>query len=169
MTFTDEISTGAVVAQGGATAVAIAFFQNTLLNMIPYAFVALVLVLVDLYFGIKAARHRGEAVRTSRAVRRTVGKLFEYSCWLLLTETLAVAFGAKWIEWVILGIVVGVELLSVINNYLEIHDKKIVGFNIFKIIGDKVGADLSDVQVVDTAGPARDAKTGRFVKKEDAK
>ena len=101
------MTTGSIVVQTGVTGAAITFFSDTILDMVPYLFAALVLIAVDLYFGIKAAGRRNERIRPSRAVRRTVGKCFEYLCWVSLSATLSVAFDIAAIEWVILGVVMG--------------------------------------------------------------
>ena len=103
------MTTGSIVVQTGVTGAAITFFSDTILDMVPYLLAALVLIAVDLYFGIKAAARRSERIRPSRAIRRTVGKCFEYLCWVSLSATLSVAFDIEAIEWVILGVVMGNE------------------------------------------------------------
>lgn len=143
----EEISTGSAVVQSGVTGVAITFFSQAIISMTPYLMVSVILILADLYFGVKAALHRGESVRVSRALRRTVGKMFEYLCWVMVSVSMGVAFEVAFIEWIILGLVMGNEVISVLTNWLEIHDKRIVGFNPFKIVGEKVGVDLSEVRV----------------------
>lgn len=156
MNFSDELPTGQVLAQGGVTAAAIAFFHDAILNMVPYLLVAGVLIIIDLYFGVKAALHRGDSVRLSRAIRRTVSKCVEYLCWCTLASTLTVAFSLPVIEWVILGLVMGNEVISIITNYFEIHDRVVTGLNIFHIVGEKAGFDLSDVEV--TKAPPKPQK-----------
>lgn len=145
----EEMTTGSIVVQTGVTGAAITFFSDTILDMVPYLFAALVLIAVDLYFGIKAAARRSERIRPSRAIRRTVGKCFEYLCWVSLSATLSVAFDMRAIEWVILGVVMGNEVISVTSNWFEVHGKTIKGLNIWKIVGDKANIDLSDVTMED--------------------
>ena len=53
----------------------------------------LILIVVDLRFGILAARARGESIRTSRAVRRTLNKVIDYLCWILVAGAMGKAFG----------------------------------------------------------------------------
>ena len=143
----EDFSTSGVIVQSGVTGAAITFFSDTIISMTPYLLVSVILILVDLYFGVKAALHRGETVRLSRAFRRTVGKMFEYLCWVTVSATLGVAFDASFIIWVILGFVMGNEVLSIITNWLESHNKRLVGFNPFKAVGEKIGVDLSDVHI----------------------
>ena len=147
MVFSDNISAGELIVQGSVATTAVVFLQESVLNMIPYLIIALFLIIVDLYFGVKAAKKRGERVRASRAFRRTMGKTMEYVCWVILASSLSVAFHTVVIEWVVLGIVMGNELLSVLTNYFELHGYKIKGLNIFKIVGEKAGIDTSEVTI----------------------
>ena len=66
---------------------------------------------------------------------------------VILASSLSVAFGTVIIEWVVLGVVMGNELLSVLTNFFELHGYKIKGLNIFKIVGEKAGIDTSDVTI----------------------
>ena len=147
MVFSDNISAGELIVQGSVATTAVVFLQESVLNMIPYLIIAVILIIVDLYFGVKAAKKRGEKVRASRAFRRTMGKTMEYVCWVILASSLSVAFGTVIIEWVVLGVVMGNELLSVLTNFFELHGYKIKGLNIFKIVGEKAGIDTSDVTI----------------------
>ena len=92
MKFTEMQSTESAVLQGGTSVVLTAFLTEILADMLPFLIVAVVVIVVDLVFGIRAARHRDEQVRWSRAFRRTVSKLFEYICWITLSSSLSVAF-----------------------------------------------------------------------------
>lgn len=51
------------------------------------------LVAVDFWFGIKASLHRGEKIRKSRAGRRTMSKMVDYLCYLLLGGLIGQAIG----------------------------------------------------------------------------
>ena len=166
MTFNDSASANVLLLEGGVATTAVIFLQEAILNMIPFLFIAIVLIIVDLYFGIKAARKRGESIRPSRALRRTVGKAVEYVCWVILASTLSVAFGTQVIEWVVLGIVMGNELLSIITNYFEVHGYKVKGLNIFKIVGDKTGIDTSEITIEKVEQPRNEK--GQFAPKKNA-
>lgn len=152
-------STTTMVVEGG-TAVLFTFLLNSLNAMIPYLIVAFIMIDVDLYFGIEAAKYRKERVRFSSAARRTISKMFEYICWVILSATLSTAFGAVWLQYVVLGIVMGNELSSIVANYFEAHGKHIKGFNIFKIISDKSGVDLSDVKIEDDKSKTEENEKG---------
>ncbi len=170
MTATDN-STVTAVMSSGITVTAVVFFRDATIAMLPFLFVAIPLVGLDLNFGIKAARHRGEKVRFSRAFRRTFGKMMEYVAWVVFSATASLAFGAKWIEWAVMGAVFINELASVIGNYAETKDVEIswayLWNKVLRLIGAKAGVDTGDIDVGEIVKPkpARDEK-GRFIKKE---
>lgn len=62
-------------------------------HLAPWLVLGLVLVFLDLRFGIKAARVRGEQIRTSRAWRRTLSKTIDYLGWVTVAELLSRTFG----------------------------------------------------------------------------
>ena len=109
----------ALIVEGGASAALVTLLQTAVLRMIPYAVPGLALVLLDLMYGIRAAKARGEAVRVSTALRRSLTKVFLYICWLILATTIALAFGKSWLEWGTLALVYANEGLSIVGNYLE--------------------------------------------------
>lgn len=145
-------STESAILQGGTSIVFVSFLREVLQEMVPFIIVSIVLVFVDLAFGIAAARHRKEQIRWARAFRRTISKIFEYICWVMLSSSLAVACHYPPLEWVILGLVWGVELVSIGTNWYEIRDrqpwlKKL--YNVaLAIVGTKIGVDLSDIKIM---------------------
>ena len=54
---------------------------------------ALCLIIADFKFGIEASKKRGETIRKSRAIRRTVNKMIDYICWILVATSFGAAFG----------------------------------------------------------------------------
>lgn len=169
MTFHDT-STVSTVVQGGVSATAVAFLNEALIHMIPYAICAIPLIMLDLYWGIKAARSRKEKVTFSRAFRRTMGKACEYCCWVILAATLSIAFNVRWLEWFILASVMGNELISIVGNSLECKGYKLSLKNVWRLIlkffGKKVGLDLSDDDVGSVLIEVSRDKKGRFTKKK---
>ena len=143
--------TASVVVPGGAAALAVAFLRDTLDLAVPFLVVAAVVIVVDLIFGIAAARKRGEEVRASRAIRRTVGKAVEYLSWVILGATLAIAFEWPPLAKLLVGIAISIELLSIVQNWLLLHGKKISGLGAFAqgVIKDKTGHDASMIQITD--------------------
>jgi len=138
----------ALVVEGSVSAALVALLQTAVLRMIPYAIPGLFLLVLDLIYGIRAAQTRGEKVRMSTAIRRSMTKLFSYICWLILATTIAIAFDKTWLEWGTLALVYGNEGLSIIGNYLE---SKGLSFSIaavyrwiLKLFAGKVGGEMSD-------------------------
>lgn len=157
----------ALVVQGGVSATLVTLLKTAVLRMIPYAVPGLFLVLLDLVYGIQAAKVRNEKVRVSTAIRRTTTKVVTYVCWLILATTIAIAFEKDWLEWGMLGLVYANEFLSIVGNYLE---TKGIQFSIagvyrwfIKFLAGKAGAEMSD----DEAAEILKGNKGRKAKKED--
>lgn len=148
--------------QGSVSAVAVAFLQAAVLRMVPYAIPAIVLIALDLLYGVKAAKFRCERVRFSTAITRTVTKTFSYICWIILASTLALAFGQDWLEWLVLGLVYMNEFASIVGNYLE---TKGLTFSfeafykwLFRKAGHHVGVDISEDDANEMIKPKRQRK-----------
>lgn len=98
----------------------------------------MVIVLVDLRFGLLAAKARKEQIRPSRAWRRTLNKMVDYLCWVTLAEvcsrTFGVSIGVPVVSMAMLFIIYGIELNSCVNNYLEYKGIK-KKWNFFRLVG----------------------------------
>lgn len=146
--------------QGGVTAGIVLYFQQAITIMLPFIILMFVLIVVDLYFGIEAAKARRKreqgapAVRISTAIRKTFNKTVEYLCWVVLAASLSLTFNIDWINHVTLFVVVSNEMLSIVDNYFYVHGKKITGLWEFlaKAIGAKIGVDTSDIKIEDIDG-----------------
>ena len=107
----------------------------------------LILIVVDLRFGVLAAKARGEKIRTSRAVRRTLNKIIDYLCWILVAGAMGKAFGMPFdvpiLPAIVLLVIYGCEVNSCYGNYFEAHGKKI-RINIFKFFAKK--ADIIEIE-----------------------
>ena len=92
-------------------------------QMLWFLILAIILILGDLRFGIAAAKKRGERIRPSRAVRRSINKLVDYICWLSIATVVGINFGTVFdvplLSVIIMAIVCIIELSSIIDNYLE--------------------------------------------------
>jgi hypothetical protein len=183
---TDVGATASNVVEGGVVAVTVAVLKKTVFAMIPFALPALVLVALDLHFGIKAARHRykkykreEDRVTFSKALRGTVGKVFEFAAWLILASSASIAFEKEWIQWATLGLVYLNELASIVGNYLctKNIDFDLLAFlrNVLVFVGRWVGSkigivtdDVSFDDVLKPTRPGRNAK-GQFVSRKKGK
>ena len=108
---------------GGVTASVLSPFIDGWQQMLWFLILAIILILGDLRFGIAAAKKRGERIRPSRAVRRSINKLVDYICWLSIATVVGVNFGTVFdlplLSVIIMAIVCLIELSSIIDNYLE--------------------------------------------------
>ncbi len=132
----------------GTTASVLALLVDGFGSMTVWLLVAFVLILVDLRFGISAAKARGEKIRKSRAVRRTVNKMVDYICWISIAWVLGDTFGKQLhiplLAVIVMAVVCLIELSSIFDNYFEAHgiNKK---FNVFKFFSGLLKLpDLSD-------------------------
>ncbi len=112
-----------------------------------FLLLGLILIFADLRFGIAAAKKRGEKIRISRAGRRTINKIVDYLCWILVAGAMGKAFGIPFnipvLPAITLLVVCGLEINSVFMNYFEARGKK-VKVNIFKYFAKKT--DIIDVE-----------------------
>ena len=167
-----------ILLQAGVAGAAVAFLQEAVLRMVPYAIIAVPLIILDLVYGVRAAKYRKESIRLSTALRRTVTKILTYVCWIVLSSALALAFDHTWLEWLVIGLVFVNELSSVVGNYLETKGLelswKAIGAAFSKIFGQKTGIDTEGINPADFVQekpkPAqpRNAK-GQFTSKKDVR
>lgn len=119
------------ISQFGVITILMDFFEPLKWVLIA----ALVLIGVDLRFGVSAAIKRGESVQFSRAIRRTINKIVDYTCWILLAGVVGEAFGEPFniplLPLIILLVIFGCEINSCYSNYFESRGKN-VKINIFK-------------------------------------
>lgn len=126
---------------GGVTATIVTPLLEFYTHLIPFLLLAIVLIACDLRFGVARAKRAGEAVRMSRAVRRTLNKLVDYICWVTLAglfgNTFGEVFGIPLLSAVLLLIIYGIEMNSCYNNYFEARGIK-KKFNVFKLFKKKI-------------------------------
>ena len=134
----------------GAMSVALADFLGYLEPIKWLVVCGIILVICDLRFGVMASKTRGEKIRKSRAVRRTINKLVDYTCWILLSVGIEYAFGLSLniplVPVFIMLVIYGVELNSIFENYFEYRGIK-VKVNVFNWFKKK--ADIIDVETKD--------------------
>ena len=108
---------------GGFTAAVLSPFVEGWTQMLWFLILAVILILGDLRFGIASARKRGEKIRPSRAVRRSLNKLVDYICWLSIATVVGINFGSVFglplLSVIIMAVVCIIEMSSIIDNYLE--------------------------------------------------
>lgn len=103
----------------------IAEFYSLMWDMRWLMLLALILILADLWYGVSKSRRRKEEVRISRAIRRTLIKIGDYICVILLGAVIGKAIGEpigihyEIIAVCCMGLACYCELESVISNYCE--------------------------------------------------
>ncbi|NDW19279.1 hypothetical protein D0T53_10180 [Dysgonomonas sp. 216] len=111
---------------------------------------AAILTVADLVFGVRAAKHRGEVIRKSRALKRTLNKISSYVLWIILAYIFGNAFGKPFgielLPLILLLVIYGVELESIFSNYFEAKGMK-VKINIFKLFSKKT--DIIEIEEKD--------------------
>ena len=146
---TEQSTITETVLQNSTTAILTSIFYQALADSIIWLVAAAVIIVCHLYFGCEAARKRGERIRASRAVRRTVNKACEYLCWVMLGITISIGFSADWLKYLIFALIYGNELSSCVSNYFEAKGKKIT-FNVFSLLGRRLGIpELEDCRIED--------------------
>jgi hypothetical protein len=119
----------------GSMATVFSSFVEGWESLIVWLIVAFVLILADLRFGIAAAIHRGEKIRGSRAIRRTINKMVDYICWISIAWVLGNSFGKIFdiplLVAIVMLIVCSVEISSIFDNYFE-HKGLNKRFNVWK-------------------------------------
>ncbi len=107
----------------GVTATLLSGFYQFVEPLRWLLILGVVLILADLRFGIRASRVRGDYIRASRAVRRTINKAVDYICWVLLAGSLGATFGesvgVKILPILVMLVIYGVEINSCFSNYFE--------------------------------------------------
>lgn len=114
------------------------------------ALCGIILIVADLRFGVMASKKRGETIRTSRAVRRSINKLIDYTCWVLLAcaleHTFAEPFHIPLLPTLVMLVVYGVEINSIFANYFEYKGLNLK-VDIFKFFKKKTN-DIIDIEEV---------------------
>lgn len=111
---------------------------------------AIILILSDLWFGISASRVQGIAIRKSRAGRRTLNKLVDYICYILLGAVIGKAIGEPYgVDPIVVSITVMIlcycfEIDSIYGHICEIHGIK-KRYSIWRILFKLLTLKFKDV------------------------
>lgn len=119
------------------TATVLAPFVDGWEKLAGWLIVAVVLIIADLNFGIKASRKRGDTIRRSKAWRRSMSKLVDYICWISIAWVIGATFSSPFniplLPLIVMAFIYGIELQSIIDNYLEYKGVK-KRFSLIKLI-----------------------------------
>lgn len=107
----------------GTTATIFSSFVEGWESLVVWLVVAFVLILADLKFGVQASMKRGEKIRGSRVIRRTINKMVDYICWISIAWVLGNSFGKVFdiplLVAIIMLVVCSIEISSIFDNYFE--------------------------------------------------
>lgn len=176
MATTNYNNTASVVVEGGVSAAALLFLQQTVMQTIPWLICVIPLLIIDGIVGVRASKRRYEKkhreedrFKFSKLMRKTIGKVFEYVSWVILGSALSVAAHKEWLAWAILCLPFLNELVSIWGHKLEIQGVEINFTNLWRFIfrksSEKYGMVAEKDEVEQIIKPKRDAR-GRFVKKQ---
>ncbi len=144
---------------GGVTATALSSLFDFVEPLRWLLMLGAVLIVADLRFGLRAARVRGDKIRPSRAVRRTINKAVDYICWLLLAGSIGATYGESIgvtiLPLLVMLVIYGVEINSCFANYFEAKGKHL-RVDIFKWFARK-----TDIITIEETEPTIDQKPPR--------
>lgn len=125
---TNTLDTTSLVSQGAAVTVVSTMsghIGSMLLQMLPFCYVAIPLITLDLYYGRKKAQYQYENKITNvpctiqKSIKMTIQKIFNYISWIFLSTSLSIAFEAPSLVVIIMSFIYGLEVLSLLNKYGE--------------------------------------------------
>lgn len=111
---------------------------------------AIILILSDLWFGISASRVQDIVIRKSRAGRRTLNKLVDYICYILLGAVIGKAIGEPYgVDPIVVSITIMIlcycfEIDSIYGHICEIHGIK-KRYSIWRILFKLLTLKFKDV------------------------
>lgn len=111
---------------------------------------AIILILSDLWFGISASRVQDIVIRKSRAGRRTLNKLVDYICYILLGAVIGKAIGEPYgVDPIEVSITIMIlcycfEVDSIYGHICEIHGIK-KRYSIWRILFKLLTLKFKDV------------------------
>ena len=129
--------------------------RGMLIDLRNWMILGLLLTVADLYAGVMESRRRGAEIRGSRALRRTLDKIFMYVLYLLVAGWLNQCY----VEWlgdnehlitgVTMALIIFIEMKSIWGhicylNHINFPVWKWVKILIAKIVGRKIDAEVGE-------------------------
>ena len=133
-----ETSTTSIVSKGFTVAFATECIQ-LLYDLRWMILLAFILIIADFWFGLSASRLQKIEIRKSRAGRRTLNKIVDYICYVLLGAVLGKAIGEPYgmnpiaVSITVLVVCYGFEVDSIYGHICTLHgvEKR---YSIWKIL-----------------------------------
>lgn len=139
----NTLDTTSLFSQGAAATVATTMgthLGGILLEMLPFCYVAIPLIILDLYYGRKKAQYQYEnkisdvPCTIQKSIKMTIQKVFNYISWIFLSVSLSSAFGIESLVIIIMSIIYGLEVLSLLNKYAESNGVDIDEVGMLKLL-----------------------------------
>lgn len=124
----NTLDSTSLVSQGAAiTVVSVINYHlgGILISMLPFCYVAIPLILLDLHYGRKKAKYMYDnglsnvPCTIQKSVKMTIQKIFNYISWIFLSTSLSMAFDMPSITVIIMTLIYGLEVFSLLNKYGE--------------------------------------------------
>lgn len=125
--------------------------MQELFDLRYFILILVLLITADLYFGIRESRTKGQRIRRSRALRRSLNKFMDYIFAIMFVCLLHIFFlqhnlSIPYFPLFAFGLVSLFELESVINHWLVLHHREEINFkNLFKAIVKEKRKDISNI------------------------
>lgn len=117
-----------LVSQSAAVAVITTVdehLENILLQMLPFCYVAIPLIILNLYYSRKKVQYQYDnnisdvPCTLKESIKISAQSIFKYVSWIFLSTSLSFAFGIPSLIIIIMAIVYGLEVMSLLNKYSE--------------------------------------------------
>lgn len=149
----------------GAPLVFIKELLDIMYDLRWWLILAFVLIIADLWFGIRGAKLRGEKIRKSTAGRRTMNKFVDYMLYILVGTSIGMAIGQPYgfnpmiVSCTILALCYAFEVDSIYGHICEIHNVN-KRLNIWKAIWLVITFRFSELKELDKIKPVNDKEDG---------
>lgn len=127
-----------------------------------WIFAAFILVIADLWFGIRVSKMKGIKIRYSSAGRRTLNKFMDYFLYILLGTSLAMALYQSYevikpmvVTSTILAFCYAFEIDSIYDHICYLHGKK-KAISIWKALWLIITFRFSELKDIDNLKPIED-------------
>lgn len=170
---TNTLETTSLVSQGAAVTVVSTMsghLGSMLIKMLPFCYVAIPLIILDLYYGRKKAKYRYEnkisktPCTMQKSIKMTIQKIFNYISWIFLSTSLSAAFGMPSLVIIIMSIIYGLEVMSLLNKYTESKGIDIDEIGMLKLLFKFIWSRLTgnfDENFDDVVKKTQQKKTGK--------
>lgn len=159
MSISDSVTISSVKV--GAPLLFLKELYDILYDLRWWLILAFVLIAADLWFGIRAAKDRGEPIRKSTAGRRTLNKFVDYILYIIVGTSVGMAIGNPYgfnpmiVSCTLLALCYAFEIDSIYGHICQLHgvNKRL---NIWKAIWLFITFRFSELKEIDKLKPVNE-------------